>query len=136
MKLITSQTTEMEYCMSEHHRLHRGLTPDEAQNNYLEHAIRIPFYGVYFFKSKDSMDKDIKIGVTTVGTIVYQNDHIVNEFSWSKMIKISFKRRTFFMELKRELVSFCLLQSSFYTHNQCSFTFFKMSNLCQTVGKL
>lgn len=107
MDLIAGQTSEMEYCISEHHRLHRGLTPTEAEYNYLEHATRIPLYGVYFFKSKDSMDKDMLIGVTTVGTIVYQNDHVVNEFSWSKMIKISFKRRTFFMELKRELVNNC-----------------------------
>lgn len=105
MKLMPDQSQEMEYCISEHHKLHRGLICEEAKNNYLEHAVRIPLYGVYFFKSKDSTDKDIRIGVTSVGLIVYQNDHIVNEFSWSKMLKISFKRRTFFIELKRELVS-------------------------------
>lgn len=104
MKLIPNQTNEMEYCISEHHKLHRGLTCDEAENNYLEHATKILLYGIHFFKSKDSSGKDIDLGVTTCGMIVYQKDHIVNEFSWAKMLKISFKRRTFFIELKRELV--------------------------------
>lgn len=104
MKLIPNQTNEMEYCISEHHKLHRGLTCDEAENSYLEHSTKIPLYGIYFFKSRDSSGKDIDLGVTSCGMIVYQKDHIVNEFSWAKMLKISFKRRTFFIELKRELV--------------------------------
>lgn len=95
----------MEYCISEHHKLHRDLMCDDAIQNYLEHATKIPLYGIYFFKSKDSTGKDIDLGVTSCGMIVYQMDHIVNEFSWAKMLKISFKRRTFFIELKRELVS-------------------------------
>lgn len=95
----------MEYCISEHHKLHRGLLCEEAKNYYLDHATKIPLYGIYFYKSKDSCGKDIDLGVTSCGMIVYQNDHVVNEFSWAKMLKISFKRRTFFIELKRELVS-------------------------------
>lgn len=104
MKLMPNQNSEMEFCISEHHKLHRGSTNDEAENSYLEHATKIPLYGVYFFKSKDSCGKDIDLGVTSCGMIVYQNDHVVNEFSWAKMLKISFKRRTYFIELKRELV--------------------------------
>lgn len=96
-------SNEIEYLIIEHHKLHNGLSTIEAENAYLENAMKISLYGIYFFKSKDSTGKDILIGVTTLGVIVYQNDHIVNEFSWSKMMKISFKRRTFFMELKREL---------------------------------
>lgn len=105
MKLIPNQTDEMEYRISEHHKLHRNQTAAEVENSYLEHATKLAMYGIYFYKSKDSTRKDIELGVTTLGVIVYQSDHIVNEFSWAKMLKISFKRRTFFMELKRELVS-------------------------------
>lgn len=105
MKLIPNQTAEMEYRISEHHKLHRNQSAAEVENSYLEHATKLAMYGIYFYKSKDSTGKDIELGVTTLGVIVYQSDHIVNEFSWSKMLKISFKRRTFFMELKRELVS-------------------------------
>lgn len=105
MKLIPNQTDEMEYRISEHHKLHRNQSAADVENSYLEHATKLAMYGIYFYKSKDSTGKDIELGVTTLGVIVYQNDHIVNEFSWAKMLKISFKRRTFFMELKRELVS-------------------------------
>lgn len=102
---MLKQNNEMEYCISEHHKLHQGLSCEDAINNYLEHATKIPLYGIYFYKSKDSCGKDIDLGVTSCGMIVYQNDHVINEFSWAKMLKISFKRRTFFIELKRELVS-------------------------------
>lgn len=105
LKLIPNQNDEMEYCISEHHKLHRDLMRDDAIQGYLEHATKIPLYGIYFFKSKDSTGKEIDLGVTSCGMIVYQMDHVVNEFSWAKMLKISFKRRTFFIELKRELVS-------------------------------
>lgn len=104
LKLIPNQTDEMEFCINEHHKLHRNQSAAEAEHSYLEHATKLEMYGIYFYKSKDSTGKDIELGITTIGVIVYQNDHIVNEFSWSKMLKISFKRRTFFMELKRELV--------------------------------
>lgn len=107
MKLLPAQLDETEYCIVEHHKLHRGQLPSDSELCYLEHATKISMYGVYFYKSKDSTGKDIALGVTSLGVIVYQNDHIVNEFSWSKMMKISFKRRTFLMELKRELVIYC-----------------------------
>lgn len=94
----------MEQRISANHKILEGIEKSEAENNYLEHAMKIPLYGVYFFKSKDSTGKDIDLGIMSLGVIVYQNDHVVNEFSWSKMVKISFKRRTFFIELKRELV--------------------------------
>lgn len=95
----------MEQRISANHKILAGIEKAEAENSYLEHTMKIPLYGVYFFKSKDSTGKDIDLGITSLGVIVYQSDHIVNEFSWSKMVKISFKRRTFFIELKRELVS-------------------------------
>lgn len=113
VKLVPNQNSEMEYRISEHHKLHRGLTSDEAKNYYLENATKIPLYGIYLFKSKDSCGKDISLGVTSCGMIVYQNDHTVNEFSWAKMLKISFKRRTFFIELKRELVSYKIVVFAF-----------------------
>lgn len=106
LKLMAGNMSgQLEERICEQHKMLRGMPRCEAENVYLDNATKLALYGIFFFKSKDSTGKDISIGVKTVGVIVYQNDHIVNEFSWSKMLKISFKRRTFFMELKRELVS-------------------------------
>lgn len=38
-----------------------------------------------------------------MGLVVFQNQVKINTFSWSKIVKISFKRKQFFIQLKREL---------------------------------
>lgn len=45
------------------------------------------------------------MGVTSIGLVVFQNHIRMNVFSWSKMVKISFKRKDFFIQLRREPVS-------------------------------
>ncbi|KAF9805342.1 hypothetical protein SFRURICE_007585, partial [Spodoptera frugiperda] len=50
----------------------------------------------------DYNGKDIFIGVTSIGIVVFQNNIRVNTFSWSKIVKISFKKKQFFIQLKRE----------------------------------
>ncbi|KAJ8878651.1 hypothetical protein PR048_019234 [Dryococelus australis] len=54
---------------------------------------------------QDSTNKEIQLGVTFVGLVVFQNNIRINTFSWSKIVKISFKRKQFFIQLRRELVS-------------------------------
>lgn len=44
--------------------------------------------------------------MTSIGLVVFQNCVRINTFSWSKIMKISFKRKRFFIQLRRELVGF------------------------------
>jgi tyrosine-protein phosphatase non-receptor type 4 len=53
---------------------------------------------------QDTTNRDIHLGVTSVGLVVFQNNVRINTFSWSKIVKISFKRKEFFIQLHRELV--------------------------------
>lgn len=53
---------------------------------------------------QDNTGKDIQIGVTHIGLVVFQNNIKINTFSWSKIMKISFKRKQFFIQLRREPV--------------------------------
>lgn len=66
-------------------------------------------YGVDLHRAIDSTGKEIQLGVTSVGLVVFQNNVRINVFSWSKMVKISFKRKDFFIQLRREPVSTYLL---------------------------
>jgi hypothetical protein len=60
---------------------------------------------------KDSSNKELELGVTSVGLVVFQNGVKVNTFSWGKIVKISFKRKQFFIQLRREQVSLvCIYQ--------------------------
>lgn len=54
--------------------------------------------------SQDSTNKEIQLGVTSIGLVVFQNGIKINVFSWSKIVKISFKRKQFFIQLRREQV--------------------------------
>lgn len=101
----------------------RGQLPADAEFNFLDHAKRLEMYGVELHKAKvnvfvailliintmllqDNAGKEIQLGVTSVGLVVFQNDIKINIFSWSKIMKISFKRKQFFIQLRRELVSY------------------------------
>lgn len=102
MQLIPDQTDEIEKQICELHKLHRGQTPADAECNYLEHAKRLEHFGIDFHNATDSSGKEIKLGVSAIGLLVYQNDLRINTFSWSKMTKVSFKRKEFLIQLRRE----------------------------------
>ncbi|XP_047511410.1 tyrosine-protein phosphatase non-receptor type 4 isoform X1 [Pieris napi] len=100
--LIPKQSAEDERRIRELHKLHKGQSPADAEANFLEHAKRLDCYGVESHPAKDYSGKDILIGVTSIGIVVFQNNIRVNTFSWSKIVKISFKKKQFFIQLKRE----------------------------------
>lgn len=102
LPLLVDQNEETERQISELHKLHRGQLPADAECNYLEHAKRLEQYGIDFHKATDSSGKEIELGVSAIGLLVYSNDLRINTFSWSKMTKVSFKRKEFFIQLRRE----------------------------------
>ncbi|XP_029166805.1 tyrosine-protein phosphatase non-receptor type 4 isoform X4 [Nylanderia fulva] len=102
LQLIPGQTEEMEKKISELHKLHKGQLPADAEFNFLDHAKRLDMYGVELHKARDSTNKEIQLGVTSIGLVVFQNGIKINVFSWSKIVKISFKRKQFFIQLRRE----------------------------------
>lgn len=63
---------------------------------------------VSFSLQQDSSGKEIQLGVTSIGLVVFQNNVRINTFSWSKIVKLSFKRKQFFVQLRREPVSISL----------------------------
>nr|XP_023021973.1 tyrosine-protein phosphatase non-receptor type 4 [Leptinotarsa decemlineata] len=103
LQLVPNQTEEIENKISELHKLHKGQLPADAEFNFLDYAKRIEMYGVELHKAKDNANKDIQLGVTHIGLVVFQNNVRVNSFSWSKIMKISFKRKQFFIQLRREI---------------------------------
>lgn len=102
MQLLPEQTEDIEHRISELHKLHRGQLPADAEYNYLEHAKRLDMYGIDFHRATDSAGKELNLGVSSIGLLVYQNGIRINTFSWSKMVKVSFKRKDFFIQLRRE----------------------------------
>ncbi|XP_045108840.1 tyrosine-protein phosphatase non-receptor type 4-like isoform X5 [Portunus trituberculatus] len=103
MRLVPGQNDELEKKIIELHKLHKGQTPADAEFNFLDHAKRLDMYGVDLHKAKDSTNREIHLGVTSIGLVVLQNGIKMNTFSWAKIVKISFKRKQFFIQLRREV---------------------------------
>ncbi|XP_037076548.1 tyrosine-protein phosphatase non-receptor type 4-like isoform X2 [Pollicipes pollicipes] len=103
LPLLPAVNDDMEKKITELHARHRGLTPADAEFCYLEHVKRLEMYGLDLHRAKDSSGREIQLGVAAVGLVVFQNKKKINTFSWAKIVKIAFKRKEFFIQLRREL---------------------------------
>lgn len=128
-RYIPGQNGQFEAKVESLHRLHQGQTPADAEVNYLDLAKNIELYGVDLHSAKvlhnfhlfisflnfallttiqDCDNQDIQVGVSANGLLIFKQAIKVNTFSWAKIVKISFKRRFFFVQTKHEGVSDCV----------------------------
>uniref|UniRef100_A0A8C2EL89 Tyrosine-protein phosphatase n=1 Tax=Cyprinus carpio TaxID=7962 RepID=A0A8C2EL89_CYPCA len=85
------------------HQEHNGLTPAQSEFNYLNAAWTLELYGVELHYARDHCNAEIYIGVLSAGISVYKDRVRVNHFPWLKIVKISFKSKQFFIQLRKEL---------------------------------
>ncbi|XP_068794409.1 band 4.1-like protein 2 isoform X10 [Struthio camelus] len=95
-----NQTQEMEEKVVELHKTHRGLTPAQADSQFLENAKRLSMYGVDLHHAKDSEGVDIMLGVCANGLLIYKDRLRINRFAWPKILKISYKRSNFYIKVR------------------------------------
>eukprot|EP00075_Anas_platyrhynchos_P021068 XP_027310321.1 band 4.1-like protein 2 isoform X6 [Anas platyrhynchos] len=95
-----NQTQEMEEKVAELHKTHRGLTPAQADSQFLENAKRLSMYGVDLHHAKDSEGVDIMLGVCANGLLIYKDRLRINRFAWPKILKISYKRSNFYIKIR------------------------------------
>ncbi|NXI46925.1 E41L2 protein, partial [Galbula dea] len=95
-----NQTPEMEEKVAELHKTHRGLTPAQADSQFLENAKRLSMYGVDLHHAKDSEGVDIMLGVCANGLLIYKDRLRINRFAWPKILKISYKRSNFYIKVR------------------------------------
>ncbi|XP_063246084.1 band 4.1-like protein 2 isoform X9 [Prinia subflava] len=95
-----NQTQEMEDKVAELHKTHRGLTPAQADSQFLENAKRLSMYGVDLHHAKDSEGVDIMLGVCANGLLIYKDRLRINRFAWPKILKISYKRSNFYIKVR------------------------------------
>ncbi|XP_036077562.1 band 4.1-like protein 2 isoform X1 [Rousettus aegyptiacus] len=95
-----TQTKELEEKVVELHKTHRGLSPAQADSQFLENAKRLSMYGVDLHHAKDSEGVDIKLGVCANGLLIYKDKLRINRFAWPKILKISYKRSNFYIKVR------------------------------------
>uniref|UniRef100_UPI00398F4CC9 band 4.1-like protein 2 isoform X2 n=1 Tax=Pristiophorus japonicus TaxID=55135 RepID=UPI00398F4CC9 len=100
LQFAPTQTKELEEKVFELHKTHRGLTPAQADAQFLENAKMLSMYGVDLHHAKDSEGVDIMLGVCANGLLIYKDRLRINRFAWPKILKISYKRSNFYIKIR------------------------------------
>uniref|UniRef100_A0A672MZ76 FERM, ARHGEF and pleckstrin domain-containing protein 2 n=1 Tax=Sinocyclocheilus grahami TaxID=75366 RepID=A0A672MZ76_SINGR len=101
-KLLPYQERVQEKIM-ELHRRHIGQNPAESDFQVLEIARKLEMYGVRFHSAADREGTKINLAVAHMGLQVFQGHTKINTFNWSKIRKLSFKRKRFLIKLHPEV---------------------------------
>ncbi|XP_012730078.2 band 4.1-like protein 1 isoform X8 [Fundulus heteroclitus] len=99
-RFAPNQTRELEERVMELHRTYKGMTPAEAEMNFLENAKKLSMYGVDLHHAKDSEGIEIMLGVCANGLLIYRDRLRINRFAWPKILKISYKRSNFYIKIR------------------------------------
>uniref|UniRef100_A0A3Q4MAL1 FERM, ARHGEF and pleckstrin domain-containing protein 1 n=1 Tax=Neolamprologus brichardi TaxID=32507 RepID=A0A3Q4MAL1_NEOBR len=84
------------------HREHVGQTPAVSDYQLLEIARRLEMYGVRLHPAKDREGTKLSLAVANSGVLVFQGNTKINSFNWSKIRKLSFKRKRFLIKLRAD----------------------------------
>ncbi|CAB1412442.1 unnamed protein product [Pleuronectes platessa] len=101
-KMLPYQEKVQERIM-ELHRRHLSQTPAESDFQILEIARKLEMYGVRFHPAADREGTKINLAVAHMGLQVFQGNTKINTFNWSKIRKLSFKRKRFLIKLHPEV---------------------------------
>ncbi|XP_051928970.1 FERM, ARHGEF and pleckstrin domain-containing protein 2 isoform X3 [Hippocampus zosterae] len=101
-KLLPYQEKVLE-AIVDFHRKHLGQTPAESDFQILEIARKLEMYGVRFHPAADREGTKINLAVAHMGLQVFQGHTKINTFNWSKIRKLSFKRKRFLIKLHPEV---------------------------------
>lgn len=102
LRLVPNQTSYEEEEIAIQHRKITGLKCEDAEYKFLEMAKRLPMFGVDFHPAIDEENIQLQLGVMASGIVVYLKDNKINSFSWAKIIKISFKKKKFYIHIRSE----------------------------------
>ncbi|KAM9309484.1 uncharacterized protein KZ484_025542 isoform 8-T10 [Pholidichthys leucotaenia] len=100
LSLAPGQSKELEEKVMDLHRTYRSMTPAQADMLFLENAKKLAMYGVDLHQAKDLDGVDITLGVCSSGLMVYKDKLRINRFPWPKVLKISYKRSSFFIKIR------------------------------------
>ncbi|XP_030265967.1 FERM, ARHGEF and pleckstrin domain-containing protein 1-like isoform X2 [Sparus aurata] len=84
------------------HRQHVGQTPAVSDYHLLEIARRLEMYGMRLHPAKDREGTKLNLSVAHTGVLVFQGYTKINAFNWSKVRKLSFKRKRFLIKLRAD----------------------------------
>lgn len=64
------------------------------------------YWTLYLIVMQDENDVAIDVGVASYGLVVFQNKIRINAYGWANVMKISFKRKQFYVQLRANVSRF------------------------------
>ncbi|XP_025943561.1 tyrosine-protein phosphatase non-receptor type 3 isoform X2 [Apteryx rowi] len=84
------------------HEQHSGLKQSEAESCFINIARTLEFYGVELHSGRDLHNLDLMIGIASSGIAVYRKLICTSFYPWVNILKISFKRKKFFIQQRQK----------------------------------
>ncbi|XP_036903463.1 tyrosine-protein phosphatase non-receptor type 3 isoform X4 [Sturnira hondurensis] len=84
------------------HEQHSGLKQSEAESCFINIARTLDFYGVELHSGRDLHNLDLMIGIASGGIAVYRKYICTSFYPWVNILKISFKRKKFFIQQRQK----------------------------------
>ncbi|XP_071592927.1 tyrosine-protein phosphatase non-receptor type 3 isoform X6 [Heliangelus exortis] len=99
---IPDQNTDFLTKVESLHEQHSGLKQSEAESCYINIARTLEFYGVELHSGRDLHNLDLMIGIASGGIAVYRKLICTSFYPWVNILKISFKRKKFFIQQRQK----------------------------------
>ncbi|KAM5156727.1 tyrosine-protein phosphatase non-receptor type 3 isoform 3-T4 [Mantella aurantiaca] len=120
------------------HNQHSGLEQTEAESCYINIARTLEFYGVEMHSGRDLHNLDLLIGIASGGIAIYRKQICTSFYPWVNILKISFKRKKFFIQqrqkhTRRSLPHEKKLVSNYWTLGTINHAKSASSQLCRKV---
>ncbi|XP_048590300.1 band 4.1-like protein 1 isoform X2 [Nematostella vectensis] len=100
LKFFPKQPPELRQKIEAFHRKHVGMTPSDAEFQYLDNVRKLPLYGRDMYQAWGDEGQAVTIAISAWGVEVFQNNRQMHRFVWPKIISIGFKSKKFSLTLR------------------------------------